>query len=507
MDLKALLRRAHMFSLEDFKTLWASVRELVVIETLDDKGKPQGEALVRMDQLYQADADGAFAKVSYVACSDEYYQWWVDHDMGPNTFHHFCRHDTLKGCMAKTGREGIVHVLQWTPVTRPEAETVLREWGYSPSLLGRTPRSLPAPLPDRRVVSESASKSSPLRPPPGLEKARTPALRNLETRPGPDQDEEHEEEGEAHDRRVKKSGRARPVSPPPPPPRKQRPQDSGGAALDKMLDEDPHDADSDKLRGDAHERLATLREDLQRRKAARGKSDPGAVLATRAAAVAETAGKKRKSSQGDKMISALTKALKKKTVKEEIDYGDEAGHSGSSDGSDSEEDEKRLLGGSLGSGSAVAKQRKLRQLSEKKPGRLLQTGYASMHEQVGTYFGNDEANKDVLTPVALRYLLSYALPQFRNGVSHDKYRELRTLATCLDHLVAGPTGQAGDFLLQRYKALLMTQRDGSDAASRFIELLPEENMPTMASSSESYLARSLAVHQAKSDELLRRAST
>ena len=107
-------------------------------------------------------------------------------------------------------------------------------------------------------------------------------------------------------------------------------------------------------------------------------------------------------------------------------------------------------------------------------------GYASMHEQVGTYFGNDEANKDVLTPVALRYLLSYALPQFRNGVSHDKYRELRTLATCLDHLVAGQTGQAGDFLLQRYKALLMTQRDGSDAASRFIELLPEEDMPTMA---------------------------
>ena len=155
----------------------------------------------------------------------------------------------------------------------------------------------------------------------------------------------------------------------------------------------------------------------------------------------------------------------------------------------------------------MAKQRKLRQLSEKKPGRLLQTGYASMHEQVGTYFGNDEANKDVLTPVALRYLLSYALPQFRNGVSHDKYRELRTLATCLDHLVAGQTGQAGDFLLQRYKALLMTQRDGSDAASRFIELLPEEDMPTMASSSESYLARSLAVHQAKSDELLRRAST
>jgi hypothetical protein len=245
---------------------------------------------------------------------------------------------------------------------------------------------------------------------------------------------------------------------------------------------------------------------LQQKKQAKSKAEPGAILATRAAEVAETSGRKRKK-HGDKVINALTKALKKKGVKEEPDYGDDMDRSDSEDDSESEEDEKELLGGSKGSSGAAVKQRKLRQFSEKKPGKLLQMGYESMHEQMGTYFGRDDNKKEVLTPIALRYLLSYALPQIRGGISHDKYRELRTLATCLDQLVAGQTGQAGDLLLQRYKALLMCQRDGSDAASRYIELLPEEEMPTMASSQESYLARSLAVHQAKAEELLRRAST
>ena len=505
-----------MFSIEDFRALWASLRELAVIETLDDKGKPQGFALVHMDQMYQAAADGGFAKVSYLACSDEYYQWWVDNELGPNFFHHFCRHETLKGCMAKTGREGVVHVMQWTPITRPEAETILREWGYSPILLGKAPRALPGGSPDdddddeedRPEVRGSATpKVGTPRPPPGLGQGRAPVLKNRRTQAGRERAEDQEVEHLPRDRRSKKTSMARPVSPPGEPPQKaRRPQDSGQAALDKMLDEDPYDADSDKLRGDAHERLASLREDLQRRKASMSRANPGTILATRAAAVAETAGKKRKN-QGDKVLNALTKVLKKKNVKEEVDYGEEPDQSDSSEGSDTDEEETRLLSGSMGSSSTAAKQRKLRNLSERKPGKLLQTGYNTMHEQVGTYFGHDDSKKDVLTPVALRYLLSYALPQFRNGVSHDKYRELRTLATCLDHLFSGQTGQAGDLLLQRYKALLMTLRDGSDAASRYIELLPEEEMPTMASSQESFLARSLAVHHAKSDELLRRAST
>ena len=291
MATNPFMRRAHLFSDEDFRTLWSSVRELAVIGTLDDHGKAQGSALVHLDQLYQADADGAFAKLSYIACSDPYYQWWVDHDMGPNVFHHFCRHDTLKACMAKTGREGIVHVLQWAPLTRPEAEGILKSWGLSTSLLGRAPRKLPGPVPGKQSDSHGRAKAGPVRPPPGLEGERPPILRSRRQPAESDQEEADDDDEDATERHARKSKMARPVSPPPPPAKKTRPVDAGGAALDKMLDADPYDVDSDKLRGEAHARLATLREDLQRRKTEKAKSEPGAILANRAAAVAENSGK------------------------------------------------------------------------------------------------------------------------------------------------------------------------------------------------------------------------
>ena len=49
-------------------------------------------------------------------------------------------------------------------------------------------------------------------------------------------------------------------------------------------------------------------------------SEPGAILANRAAAVAETAKKKKKS--GDKALELLKKAFEGKAVKEEPDYDD-----------------------------------------------------------------------------------------------------------------------------------------------------------------------------------------
>ena len=95
MSRQALVRKVHTFAESDFKGLWSSIRGLVVIETLDDGGKPQGAALLRIDQLYKADGDGGFAKATYLGCSDEYYQWWVDNQMGANVFHHFCRASSL----------------------------------------------------------------------------------------------------------------------------------------------------------------------------------------------------------------------------------------------------------------------------------------------------------------------------------------------------------------------------------------------------------------------------
>ena len=114
-----------------------SERFLLPIETLGDNGKSQGMAPMRMDQLYHADRDGAFALASYIACSDEYYRYWTEHEMSWNTYHHFCRATSLRACASKVGKQGIVHVLKLSEVIRSEAEKVLREWGFSPVLLNR----------------------------------------------------------------------------------------------------------------------------------------------------------------------------------------------------------------------------------------------------------------------------------------------------------------------------------------------------------------------------------
>ena len=73
-------------------------------------------------------------------------------------------------------------------------------------------------------------------------------------------------------------------------------------------------------------------------------------------------------------------------------------------------------------------------------------------------------------------------------------------------IVEGRTAESADVLMQRFKGILMSIRDKSDAASRWIELLPLEDAPTASSQGEDFLARSMAVQQAKSDELLRKAS-
>ena len=52
----------------------------------------------------------------------------------------------------------------------------------------------------------------------------------------------------------------------------------------------------------------------------------------------------------------------------------------------------------------------------------------------------------------------------------------------------------------------MGLRDGTDTASKWLELLPHDVVASVASTNEDYLARRMAVEEAKSSELLRRAA-
>ena len=137
----------------------------------------------------------------------------------------------------------------------------------------------------------------------------------------------------------------------------------------------------------------------------------------------------------------------------------------------------------------MSRQRKLRKLSADKPGTLLVRGFNLMHEQLGTLFGDaggGSSHEESLQPAALRYLLTSALPQTNmKRLGEERLRELRTLATTLDQVVAGRVAMAGDTLMQRFKSLLMAVRDNSTAASRYLELIPMEAYPTASTAEEA----------------------
>lgn len=267
--------------------------------------------------------------------------------------------------------------------------------------------------------------------------------------------------------------------------------------LDMMLE----DEGADPLKSKANDRFEELRHMLQEKKKGEPRSGASAVLARRVQEGAENESKKRKKdSEKDKVQEALRVLSKRK-----------AAAASSSCGSDSDDGDDDGLKLGPKDSDLAHKQKRLRKMSQAKPGCLLTKGFQLMHEQLGTLFGDrpgSTSHDELLHPAALRYLMSSALPLMDvRKVGEEKLRELRTLATSLDMIVAGRVGQAGDHLMQRMKSLLMGIRDGTSTASRYLELIPMELYQTASTLEETDYARTLAVRNAKSEKLLEQVKT
>ena len=76
-----------------------------------------------------------------------------------------------------------------------------------------------------------------------------------------------------------------------------------------------------------------------------------------------------------------------------------------------------------------------------------------------------------LEPVAVRYLTT-VLNQAQQSMTLRNSRELRTLAEALDRLIGGKTAEAGDLLIQRFKAVEMASGEGSWRVAQHLELIP-----------------------------------
>ena len=109
----------------------------------------------------------------------------------------------------------------------------------------------------------------------------------------------------------------------------------------------------------------------------------------------------------------------------------------------------------------------------------------------------------ILLQAARTYLAQvvYAL-KGRTTLSHKDRREMETLTTGIDFLTSGHLEQLGDLMMQRFKSLETTFRDGSALVGQQQELLANYS-DGATSLREKEMASSQTLRQAKVAEVMR----
>ena len=105
-----------------------------------------------------------------------------------------------------------------------------------------------------------------------------------------------------------------------------------------------------------------------------------------------------------------------------------------------------------------------------------------------------------LPPAALNYLQLIIKTLRGTTLSARDQRELETLAAALDFLAQGNLSSLGDVLMQRFKSLETSVRDGSQAVAAHQELLPQQGLGTT-----SLKERELAAKYYTREETLKQA--
>ena len=74
---------------------------------------PQGRALLRL-KGWEDEAEG-LVQADHGECSDDYYQWYADHDLSQGAVYHLCTCEAKKCKVKLKGRDRrhLVHVDKW----------------------------------------------------------------------------------------------------------------------------------------------------------------------------------------------------------------------------------------------------------------------------------------------------------------------------------------------------------------------------------------------------------
>ena len=90
-----------------------------------------------------------------------------------------------------------------------------------------------------------------------------------------------------------------------------------------------------------------------------------------------------------------------------------------------------------------------------------------------------EANGDQMRDVAMAYLTSVLLPTLGNNAGERSRRELTTLAAAIDMIVSGRMAEAGDLLVQRFKAVETAAATGTWGVAQHLEIAPRSQVSTV----------------------------
>ena len=186
----------------------------------------------------------------------------------------------------------------------------------------------------------------------------------------------------------------------------------------------------------------------------------GEVLANRAKVEEENRALKRRKAEGAKTKRPHdeVEALRRKKAK---GLGDDS----ESEGEDSSDREQVFR-------KASSREVDLESLSRKDPGCLLRSALREMEKYIAAR--GEATVEDPTHGRFLSYLHQVLLPQHPKAGLRSQ-RELVTIATSLDFLVAGSLGRCGDLLTQRFKALEASlSAEGNWSVARHHEIIPTQ---------------------------------
>ena len=124
-----------------------------------------------------------------------------------------------------------------------------------------------------------------------------------------------------------------------------------------------------------------------------------------------------------------------------------------------------------------------------------------MHMHCNPLIAGQAGGEADLPPTAIAYMNNIVTAARGQSLGKRDSRELRTLATALDLLASGRVECVGDLLMQRFKSVELTSKDGTFDVGQAYELLPRDDV-SATTATDQHMANKSEMFSRKVDEAL-----